>query len=231
MRGVRRRGLVVALGLLCSSLPAMAQGNQFLPEIDFYTKVRDGIRFQFQAKQTREGGEPAQAEIGPSVDIYTRPLIRSKEVTKFDLDNTKSRPLVVAVGYRYLPQANGGAATNRMETVATARFPVTAKILLTDGSRFDLDWTSSGFNWRYRNRFQIEGPVAIGSYHLMPYVSVEPFHESKYGKWSETALYAGCIFPIRRHAQLNSYYEHQNQTGKRPNEQLNQFGLMLGLYF
>ena len=77
----------------------------------------------------------------------------------------------------------------------------------------------------------MEGPVPIGSYHLTPYASVEPFYQSQYGKWSETAIYAGCIFPIRKHFQLDPYYEHQNQTGKKPNEQLNQFGLVLSLFF
>jgi hypothetical protein len=113
----------------------------------------------------------------------------------------------------------------------TSRVPVSTKVLITDRNQFDLDWKNGDFTWRYRNRLQVEGPVPIGSYHLTPYASVEPFYQSQYGKWSETALYAGCIFLIRKHAQLDPYYEHQNQTGKKPNEQLNQFGLVLSLYF
>ncbi len=231
MRRLGRWRLVLWLGLAFSCLPVLAQVDQFLPEADFYTKVRDGVRFQLQAKQTREAGEPVQAEIGPSVDFYTHRLIRLKKVTRFDLDDAKSRLLVTAVGYRYLPQAGGGAATNRLEPVATARYPVRAKLLLTDRSRFDLDWTSAGFTWRYRNKLQAEGPVGIGSYHMIPYAAAEPFYQSKYGKWSETAIYVGCIFPIRKHLQLDPYYEHQNQTGKRPNQQLNQLGIILNLYF
>ncbi len=231
MRGVRWRELVIALGLISFSLQARAQQDQFLPEIDFYYKLSSGLRLQFQAKQTREGGEPTQAEIGPSVDFYVHPWLRLAKVRKFDLDDAKSRPLVVSVGYRYLPEANGGAATNRLEPVMTSRFPVSTKVLITDRNRFDLDWKNGGFTWRYRNRLQVEGPVPIGSYHLTPYASVEPFYQSQYGKWSETAIYAGCIFPIRKHFQLDPYYEHQNQTGKKPNEQLNQFGLVLSLFF
>jgi len=30
---------------------------------------------------------------------------------------------------------------------------------------------------------------------------------------------------------LNPYYEHQNNTGKKPNQQLNQFGLVLDIQF
>ena len=231
MGGARWRVFVLALDFLCFCLPACAQTDQFLPEVDFYGKLRDGVRFSFQSKQTREAGAPVQAEIGPSVDFYLRPWIRLAAVNKFDLDDAKPRLLMLSAGYRYLPQANGGAATNRIEPVATTRLPVTSKLLLTDRNRFDLDWKSGGFVWRFRNRMQMEGPFAIRSFHLKAYTSVEVFYQSQYGKWSDTALYAGFILPIRKHAQLDPYYEHQNNTGKKPNQQLDQFGLALSLFF
>jgi hypothetical protein len=78
--------------------------------------------------------------------------------------------------------------------------------------------------WRYRNRSQLEKVIAIRSYHLTPYASAEFFYESEYGKWSETAIYAGCLFPIGEHVQIDSYHEHQNNTGKSPNQPLNQLG-------
>jgi hypothetical protein len=230
MRGMKRWELLMALCLAFSGLSVHAQ-DQFLPEINFYSKLHSEVRFNFQAKATREGGEPVQSEIGPSIDFYFPPLIRLAHVTRFDLDDAKSRPLVVSVGYRYLPEANGGAATNRIIPFATSRFPIASKVLLTDRNRADLDWKSGGFTWRYRNRAQVEGPVAIRSYHLTPYASAEVFYQSLYGKWSDTAIYAGCLLPIGRHLQLDPYYEHQNNTGKSPNQQLNQFGLILNLYF
>ena len=222
---------MICCWVICCCARAVAQQQQFLPEIDFYYKLSSGVRLQVQAKQTREGGEPTQAEIGPSIDFYVHPWLRLAKTRKNDLDDAKSRPLVISVGYRYLPESNGGAATNRLEPVMTSRLPISTKVLITDRNRFDLDWKSGDFTWRYRNRLQVEGPVPVGKYHMTPYASVEPFYQSQYGKWSETALYAGCIFPIRKHFQLDPYYEHQNQTSKRPNEQLNQFGVVLNLYF
>jgi hypothetical protein len=56
------------------------------------------VRFVFQAKDTREGGDPAQAEIGPSIEFCLKPLLKLKNVRVFDLDDAKSRPLVLAVG-------------------------------------------------------------------------------------------------------------------------------------
>jgi hypothetical protein len=41
----------------------------------------------------------------------------------------------------------------------------------------------------------------------------------------------GYLFPIRKRIEFNTYYEHQNNTGKRPYQQLNQFRLVLNLHF
>ncbi len=228
---ITRRELVIAAGLIGLCVTGRGQTNEFLPEIDFYSKLRGGVRFTFQAKQTREANEPVQAEFGPSLDFYVHSWGWLREVTKFDLDDAKTRPLILAVGYRYLPEANGGASTNRIEPVATARFPLGRKGLLTDRNRFDLDWKNGSFFWRYRNRVQMEAPVGIRSYHVTPYASAEVFYESLYGKWSDTAIYAGCLFPIRKHVQLDPYYEHQNNTGKMPHQVLNQFGIVFNLFF
>lgn len=231
MHKTRRRKLAIAVGFICACWPASAQTDQFLPEIDLHSKVHNGVRLQFQAKQTREANEPVQAEIGPSLDFNTRPLPILVDITKHDLDKTKTRIAVLTIGYRYLPEANGGAATNRLEPVATFRTPSTRKLLFSDRSRFDLDWKSHGFTWRYRNRIQAEGPIKLGRYHPTPYASIEAYYQSQYGKFSNTAIDVGCLFPLKKHLQIDIYYQHQNQTGKRPNQQLDQLGLVFNFYF
>lgn len=223
--------IVMATFVVLLCLPGSAQTVQGLPEIDTYVKLDPDLRFTFQVKGTREGGDPTQAEIGPSLDFYLKPLVKLKGATQFDLDDSKSRFLVVSIGYRYLPQANGAPGTNRLEPVATFNFPMKGRFLLTDRSRADIDWQDGDFSWRYRNRFQIERTLRFRSYHPAPYVSAEFFYESEYSKWSDTALYVGCLFPIGKHLEFNPYYEHQNNTGKSPNQQLNQLGLMLNLFF
>lgn len=54
---------------------------------------------------------------------------------------------------------------------------------------------------------------------------------SQYSKWSTTDLYAGCLFPVGKHVEFNPYYEHENDTGKHPNQQKNEIGLALYLFF
>ena len=221
-----RTVLFVPLLGLCAS----AQIDEFLPEIDIHYKVSRDVRVTFQTKETREGGNPTQAEIGPGIAFYLKPLVRLKMVTAFDLNDAKSRPLVLSIGYRYLPSPNT-PTVNRMEPVATLHFPIKARFLLTDRNRADLDWKSGKFSWRYRNRLQVEKRLAIRSYHPAPYASVEFFYQSQYKKWSDTAIYLGCLLPMGKHLEFDPYYEHQNNTGKSPNQQLNQLGLVLSAHF
>lgn len=223
---------MLALLLLFPASSAIAQSSatEFLPEIDANLKLNSSVRFIFQAKQTREGGDPTQAEVGPSVEFYLKPLIRLKDATRFDLDDAKSRPLVLAVGYRAVVTP-GKPVTNRLEPVATFHVPITAKILITDRNRADLDWQAGKFTWRYRNRLTAERRFTISNYHPAPYVSAELFYESQYSKISSTNLYAGCLLPVGKHVQFDPYYEHENNTGKAPNQQVNAVGLILSLFF
>ncbi len=217
---------LVVLTVSCGT--ATAQETQFIPELDVYFKLNENVRLVGQAKDTRDGGDPNQLAIGPSLDLYTKPLVRLKRVTSFDLDDAKSRPLVISAGYRYL---TGSPSTNRLELAATSHFPIKLGLLVSDRNRSDLDWSDGKFKWRYRNKLEIEKTLTIGSYHPAPNASVEVYYESQYQKWSTTEIYAGCLFPIKKHFELDPYYEHQNNTGKKPNSQLNGIGLILNMYF
>jgi hypothetical protein len=77
----------------------------------------------------------------------------------------------------------------------------------------------------------LERAFAIRSYHFTPYVAAEPFYESQYSKWSTTDVYAGLLFPVGKHFEFDTYYEHENDTGKKPNRQQNYVGLALYMYF
>ena len=213
-----------------ASLPARAQDPQFIPEIDAHLKLNSFVRAYLQVKQDRDGGDPAQFAIGPSIQFYLKPLVRLKHVTAFDLDDSKSRALVLEAGYRYINEPNT-PTENRMVLAVTSNFPLTAGFHLSDRNRADLDWKNGIFNWRYRNKLTLQRTLSIGSYHFSPYVSAEPFFESQYGKWSTTSLYAGSLFPVGKHVEFNAYYEHDNNTGKHPNNQVSSLGLTLYLFF
>ncbi len=221
-------GCTILFGLAC--LPARAQDTQFLPEIDAHLTLNSMFRTYLQAKDDREGGDPTQFSFGPSVQIYLKPLIKLKKVTEFDLDDSKSRFLVLESGYRYITAPNAPPETRLIEA-CTSNFPLGAGFFLSDRNRFDLDWKNNIFSWRYRNRLTLERAFAMRSYHFIPYVAAEPFYESQYSKWSTTSLYAGSLFPVGKHVEFNTYFEHDNNTGRHPNQQVNSAGLALYLFF
>jgi Protein of unknown function (DUF2490) len=211
-------------------LPARAQDVQFLPEVDAHLTLNSTFRAYLEAKDDRDGGDSTQLAIGPSIQLYLKPLIKLKKVTAFDLDDSKSRALVLETGFRYIVAPNA-PPENRMLAIVTSNFPLKAGFLISDRNRADLDWKNGSFTWRYRNRFMVERTFSIHSYHLIPYVNVEPFYESQYHKWSSTYLNAGCLFPVGKHFEFNSYYEHQNNTEKKTNQQVNAVGVALYLFF
>jgi hypothetical protein len=223
-------GLLIIFLAIVMGIPARAQSVQFLPETDVYLKLNSHLRVYLQAKDDRDEGASDQFNIGPSLQLYVKPLLSLKRITTFDLDDSKPRALVLEIGYRSVTAPNA-LPINRMEPVLTSHLPLKAGFLISDRNRADLDWTSESFTWRYRNKLTLERTVAIHSYHLIPYVAAEPYYVEKYHKWSTTDLYAGCLFPVGSHVQFNPYYEHENNTGKRPNQQTNEIGFALYLFF
>ena len=212
-------------------LPAFAQQNvQFLPEVDAYLKLNSVFRVYVEAKDDQDGGDSAQAGIGPSVQLYLKPLATLKKMRAFDLDNAKSRFLVLETGYRYIGEPDT-PTENRVLTSATFNFPMKAGFSMSDRNRFEFDWRNGNYSWRYRNKLTLERTVTIRSFHHIPYVAVEPFYTSQFSKWSTTALYVGSLFPVGRHVEFNAYYEHENNTGGKTNHPENAVGLALYLFF
>jgi hypothetical protein len=204
-----------------------AQTVEFLPEINTYVKLDTNMRFVFQAKETRENGIPKQAEIGPSMEFYWKPL---KNLLSNGVDEAKTRFILLSFGYRYLPSSQA-PETHRILLMATPRLPSKSKLVISDRNRGELNFSRGELNWRYRNRLQVEREITVRSYHPVPYANVEAYYDSKFQKWSSTAIEAGSQFPIGKHSEIDVYYEHQNNTGTPPNQQVNAIGTILNLHF
>jgi len=224
--------LPVCLGLLVAMfLPsAQAQTYQTWPEIDNYVNLNQNFRLYFIATQTKENRRGTDAEIGPNLDFFFKPLFKMNRGVIFQLDRSKAKPLLLRVGYRYLPSTSG-PTEHRCVLEATARYPLKSGFLFSDRNRADLRFITGESSWRYRNRLSVEKTVSIRSYHFAPYVRGEVYFDSNYGKWSRTAEDLGAAFPIRKHTEIELYYEHQNDTSKPPNQQINALGLSLNLCF
>src|SRR6266481_9440767 len=100
---VQARAIVGWVFLSCLvCLPTQGQTTQFLPEVDGYLTLDSRVRLYLEAKDDRDGGDSQQFTFGPSVELYLKPLIRLKNATRFDLDESKARPLILESGYRVI---------------------------------------------------------------------------------------------------------------------------------
>jgi len=232
LKQVQITSLMASLLLLLPGPRARAQTTTtfFLPEVDAYIRLASNLRLELQSKGAIQDRDFYGATVGPSLEFNLKPLKKLKDIAIFDLDDMKCMPVTLSIGYRYLPSSTGHAA-NRFEPILTLHIPAPGRLLITDRNRADLDWSNRSYKWRYRNRITIERRVTIHSYHPAPYASAEFLYESPYSKWASTRLYAGCLLPLIKHLQLDPYYEHENNTGIGPNQQVNAGGLTLSLYF
>ena len=224
-----RLAIVCLVFLLFSRTIAAQEVTQFWPEVDAYVKMNDSSRLYFLASQTRENSTGTQAKLGANFDYYLKPLLKLKKIADLQLDESKSRPLLLRAGYEYLPSPTS-PTENRIVLEATPRYPFIHGILVTDRNRADLRFIEGVFSWRYRNRLMIERSFKIKGYTITPYARAEVFYDSNYNKFSRTTEDLGCIFPVTKHIELENYFEHQNDTSKAPNRQVNAISLMLNLY-
>jgi hypothetical protein len=224
-----RRGLLLAVLALAAT--ARSQTTfQTWPEIDAFYKLSPGVRLSLFASKTREDRQDTDAEIGPNIDFYVKPLRKAKKFVFFQLDDSKSRLMMVRSGYRYMPSTSG-STEHRGILEATARYPLAWGVLVSDRNRVDIRSLEEGFSWRYRNRLTAERDLAIKSYHFAPYLRAEAYFDSRYRKFSRTSETIGVPFPVHRLIEIEPYYEHQNDTSKPPNRQINSFGFVVNLYF
>jgi hypothetical protein len=232
MKGVQRKWLIATflLSLLSASVRGQTTITAFLPEVDSYFRLSSNVRLNFDAKGYMEDGDLNHAQIGPSLQFNIRPFEKLKQITIFDLDDIKCMPVAFTIGYRYLPSTTQ-PSINRLQPIVLFHVPFPGRTLVTDRNRADLDWSQDTFNWTYRNRITAERRVTIHSYHPGPYAAAEFAYQSQFAKWSTTRIFAGCLLPLTGHIQLDTYYEHVNNTGTRPSRQVNAAGLIVSLYF
>jgi hypothetical protein len=77
----------------------------------------------------------------------------------------------------------------------------------------------------------MEKNIEIKQLQVTPYGRIEFYCDSRYSKWSRTAISAGSVFPLKGRWELEVYYEHQNDTSSAPNEQVDALGFVVSAYF
>ena len=141
-----------ALGLVFSfaRVPLQAQSAQFLPEVNTYLTFNPMARVYFQAKDDRDGGDPTQATLGPSVQFFFKPLVKLKKITTFDLDvDPRELTQLRSLRIRALLRRHGdvletdpnGALMVRGEVLALAPQPQSLEAAAAAGFSVRREWT------------------------------------------------------------------------------------------
>jgi len=229
---LRGPGCAVLL-IMLSGIPARAQTQQLWPEVSTFVKLNDRMRFYFLATTVKETRDSTEGEYGPNFDFYFKPL-RKKHVALnlFSPDESKTRLVMVRVGYRYIhPYTGDDPGEHRGVLELTTRHDLPGGVLASDRNRMDLRSIGGEYSWRYRNRLTLEREFSIGRFKFSPYARGEAYYDSRFDKFSRNALIGGSTFPITRHIELEGYFEHQNDSGGTPNRTVNAVGVVVNLYF
>ena len=233
-----RRSLVLSLALLSPfSISLFAQENgstrdEFWPELDAFIKLNDQFRLFLLASRTKaEEFDYTEAMFGVHLDFGLKPRIR---IAMRDLDATKMQYLSFRVGYRYNRSINDNEnpfREHRPILELTPRYPLPARMLLSDRNRLDLRWVNSLFSWRYRNRLTLEREFHIGEKHaLTPYTSGELYYDSRFEIWNRNRYAFGLQTTFSKRFMVDTYYMRQNDSRSEPHH-VNAFGLVLNLFF
>ena len=198
---------------------------EFLPKVDIYKHFAEKVQGELVLSRTSDADTFNSIQVGPNLNVSLRPLLRSKLLRT---NETSYKLLTLGVGYRYIANIDK-PPENRGIVELTARFPLPAKLQLSDRNRADLRVIQGQFSWRYRNLNILERSFAIHKYPITPYGQAEFYYNSQSDSWDKKIYQVGLNFPVHHRAELNPYYERQNDTSK-PNH-VNAFGFTLSLYF
>jgi hypothetical protein len=211
---------------------ALAQSNQVWPETSVFMKLTDQTRFYFMMTTVKEESTSTEGEVGPNFDFYVKPLRKLNRWAGLPMDESKTRLLMVRVGYHYIFSYGGdGSDEHRGVVEVTSRCPLIRGFVVSDRSRVDLRTIDAIFSWRYRNRLTIEREFSASRFRFVPYARGEIYYDSRFDKISRTALIAGSSFPITRHLEFEGYLEHQNDSGGSSNRTVNAVGVVANIYF
>jgi len=229
--GVLRLLTVTGLAACCIATPtpaaAQANSDQFWPEVDTYVRLRSTVEALFEVQRSTDGATYHSIELGPTVFFCRKPFLKNPLITP---DQTKTRHLVLGLGYRYLAGVDQ-APENRIEADFRGQLAFPWQIFLADRNRLDFRWIEGKpFSWRYRNRATLQRTFHTGSLRFSPYAQGEVYYDITQGDWSRATYAFGADFPFLKRLSLEPYYQHDHNVGSNP-ANVNAVGLTLSLYF
>jgi hypothetical protein len=148
-------------------------------------------------------------------------------------DVFRRRFLTFRAGYQYTTSFvnNDSSSENRGIVESTARYPLWAKIVVSDRNRGEFRFIrGQPFSMRYRSRLTVEHDFRLGRFVCTPYVYDEVFYDTRYDAWNRNRYAAGVQIPAGPHMLVEPYFLRQHDTRTTP-RYINVLGLTLDLYF
>lgn len=208
-----------------TSARAQAAQFEFLPKIDAYKHFTEKLQGEFVISRTADADTFNSIQVGPQLNISLRPILRSALLRR---NETSYKYLSFGVGYRYIANTDK-PPENRGIVELTARYPLPVNMQLSDRNRADLRVIQGQFSWRYRNRVTLERSFNFYKNPITPYAQAEFYYNTKSDTWDKKIYQFGLNFPVHHRAELNPYYERQDNTSKP--DYVNAFGFTVSLYF
>jgi hypothetical protein len=225
--------LGLALLVLIPLKTAAAQNTrrEFWPEVDVYYDQNDRLRFQFVSRFRDDRDHLyAQGSFTGYVDIALRPVFRRALRQRGDV--FRSRFLTFRAGYLYLTELGGSRATpeNRGILEFLAKYPVPAKFVITDRSRFEFRFLrGQGYSTRYRNRLGIEHDLKAGPVEFTPYIQAEAYYDGRYDAWTTTRYNLGTQFQAGPYLVVEPFAARLHNT-RSSTPHIHALGLKLSFY-
>ena len=219
--------LRVMLPVFALAAPAAAQdvSTQFFPEIDTYVKLNDHMRLFVPIADTKTGDHDSaqNGTTGVYFDYYTAPVVFAKSGG----DQSRSRLLLLRVGYAYSAPGSGESATNTIVAEATGRLFLPWELLLSARNRVDLNFSGSEFDPVYRARARFEREVPIDKIFLTPYAYGEFFYSFNDRNWNRVRVAGGVEVHVWERFVPEVYFQRDYNSGSAD---VNGFGLVLSIY-
>jgi hypothetical protein len=179
---------------------AQQAATEFWPEINVYVKLARDVRtytIVTPSSEIEDGrrGDIVDWQVGQFVEFGLRPLLPGRAaLSRRDSSTLRYLRLRPGIEYQGLP---GSKDEWRFVTELTPRHILPGAILLAWRNRGEARWIDGEFSWRFRSRAWFEREVRVGrSATLVPYVSAEPFYDSRYDRIVRVRCQFGAAIPV-----------------------------------
>lgn len=198
------------LCLLWGAATASAQSTddarsdtQLWPDVSLAIRLREKVRLNLQTT-VREGR-----------DITTA----VNEQFGIGLAVSLNKYITVAHMYRLIrshPFPGSRQLESRWGTDLTIRVPLRGGFVVSDRNRHEFRNIAGTWSQRYRNRMQVERSFSILDRRITPYISAEPYYDTRFHEWARTQYFVGARVPIIKHLTLDGFYMRQLDDRSRP---------------